>query len=203
MNSNEIYKKITENIIHQFQTYKKNDINARVLNENLVLNLSSLCKFINGKENLNVSSLDVYLPSTRLEYAINSKIREEKENTPASYNETEEATTFSILDDLKKEEKLDNIEKINNEDFNEFNQSEKFEQNQKIQKSQNINNRISIDYNESFLCDAFIDSEMNKGRESLMSMSISVLNQNQDHVDNLKGKEKDNGLDFDDILNQS
>lgn len=75
MNTNEIYQKITENIILQLNSFNKGEVNAKVMNENLILNLSSMCKFLKGKETLNNSNLDVYVPMSRLEYAVNSKIR--------------------------------------------------------------------------------------------------------------------------------
>jgi hypothetical protein len=75
MNTNEIYQKITENIIDQFKAFKSGQIKPRLLNENLILNLSSMCKFLKGKESMNNSSLDLYLPTTRLEHAVNSKLK--------------------------------------------------------------------------------------------------------------------------------
>ena len=56
MQSNEIYQKITENIIQQFQIFKKGEINNQIFNENLILNLSSMCKFLKDKETLNNSA---------------------------------------------------------------------------------------------------------------------------------------------------
>lgn len=75
MHSNEIYQKISENIIYNLQTFKKGEVNNKLLNENLILNLSSMCKFLSGKETLNNSNLDVVVPVSRLELAISNKIR--------------------------------------------------------------------------------------------------------------------------------
>jgi hypothetical protein len=75
MNTNEIYQKITENIIEQFKAFKSGQIKPRMLNENLILNLSSMCKFLKGKESMNNSVLDLYVPTTRLEHAVNSKLK--------------------------------------------------------------------------------------------------------------------------------
>ncbi len=75
MNTNEIYIKISENIVHQLKTFKKREINLKTLNENLILNLSSMCKFLKGKETLRNPNLDVYLPTSKFENALNDKIR--------------------------------------------------------------------------------------------------------------------------------
>lgn len=75
MNTNEIYIKISENIIHQLKSFKKREINPRTLNENLILNLSSICKFLKEKETLNNPNLDVYLPMSRFENKLNDNLR--------------------------------------------------------------------------------------------------------------------------------
>jgi hypothetical protein len=75
MNGNEIHRKMTDNIILQFTSFKKGEINSKMMNENLILNLSSLFKFLKGKENTNSSYLDIFLPVSKLEYSVNKKIR--------------------------------------------------------------------------------------------------------------------------------
>ena len=75
MNSNEIYQKISENIIYQLNSFKKGELKAKEMNENLILNLSSMCKFLKDKETMNNTTFDVFVPVSRLEYAVNSKIR--------------------------------------------------------------------------------------------------------------------------------
>ena len=107
MNTSDIYQKISQNIIQQFQSIKKGDINAKTLNENLILNLSSMCKFLSGKDNINSSCLDVYVPMSRFEYSVSNKIRGKGE---------EDNFNMSVLIGMEDKERARKLENTNNYD---------------------------------------------------------------------------------------
>jgi hypothetical protein len=75
MNTNEIFQKISENIIVTLQSYKKKESSLKSLNENLLLNVSSMSKFLSNKQNLNHSTLDVVIPISRFQQNIENKIK--------------------------------------------------------------------------------------------------------------------------------
>lgn len=84
---NEIYLKITDNIIIQFKSFKNGESDSKTFNSNLMLQLSSIFKFkANGENNKNsqytntFSTInkeeDVYVPLTRLEKSVQLKLKE-------------------------------------------------------------------------------------------------------------------------------
>jgi hypothetical protein len=73
LTANDIYLKLTNNIINTLNKFKSNEIKENVLNENLLLNASSMCKFLDGKEYIQ-DNLDVVLPS-KLQQNIESKVK--------------------------------------------------------------------------------------------------------------------------------
>ncbi len=75
MKPNEIYQKMSQNILSQFNSFKNGESNSKTMNENLIVDLSSICKFIKGKDTMNNTNLDVFLPVTKLEQAVNSRVR--------------------------------------------------------------------------------------------------------------------------------
>lgn len=75
MNSNEIYQKISDNLINSLKNFKKGDINSTVLNETLILNLSSMCKFLDGKADMNNSVMNVLVPMTKFDDKLNETIK--------------------------------------------------------------------------------------------------------------------------------
>ena len=107
MNTNEIYIKLSENIIHQLKSFKKREINPRTLNENLILNLSSMCKFLKGKETLSNPNLDVYLPMSRFVNKLNDKIRGKDLTVEDSKNENLQRK--STENEFKNKENDENI----------------------------------------------------------------------------------------------
>ncbi len=84
---NEIYLKITDNIIDQFKSFKKGESDSKRLNSNFLLQLSSLFKYkANGKNSENTKQKfegntgDVYIPLTRLEKSMQMKFKEKESN---------------------------------------------------------------------------------------------------------------------------
>jgi hypothetical protein len=91
--SNELYMKFSQALIDQLNSLKKDDVIACEANENLLLNISSLNKFLIDK---NRSCLDNYIPASRIEYVLNTKLR----GSLQSKNED----IINILDDLDVED---------------------------------------------------------------------------------------------------
>jgi hypothetical protein len=124
MNSNEIFAKMSENIINTLNRFKKGDIDTSFMNEKITLDLSSVCKFIKDKRNLNNSNLEIVIPVTRFEQNLCETLSEEKFNQiennnvkiigkqkdiddyQIKYNESKEENTF--LKDIKKNEDFSN-----------------------------------------------------------------------------------------------
>jgi hypothetical protein len=100
ISSNDIYIKLSENMINTLNRFKKNEIKENILNENLLLNTSSMCKFLDGKEYVE-DNLDVVIAS-KLQQGIDSKIKLqeiETRNRKDSILITNEETSF--LKDIK------------------------------------------------------------------------------------------------------
>lgn len=84
MNTNEIYKKINENLISSLKTFKKGEMNSAMLNENVILNLSSMCKFLDGKDKFNSSVMDVLVPMTKFDTSVSQTIKKYSTNMAQS-----------------------------------------------------------------------------------------------------------------------
>ena len=96
--SNEIHKKISESICNYLQRFKKKEISELTLNENLVLNVSSMCKFLQGKEKSN-KEFDLVIPLTKLQEGIDSKLKP-KENENIQNNIIPSLEENSFLRDI-------------------------------------------------------------------------------------------------------
>lgn len=135
MNSNEIFGKMNKNIINILNNFKRGDIDSNYMNERIIFNLSSVCKFIKDKNLLNNKNSEMVIPSTRFHQNLNETITAESQNqylesTPKTINNNRNIISFEPSD---KDNKEDNNNKINKED-NSFLRD--------INKNDNFNNSI-------------------------------------------------------------
>jgi hypothetical protein len=168
MNTNEIYQKISENIIHQLRTFKKREINPKILNENLILNLSSMCKFLKGKETVNNSTMDVYLPASRFEFAVNNKIRGSNFTVEESKNENLNSRNSLIGDEIKNKQKEETI-LFNKNSILDFDVTSQFGVN-----AENFNGE-QLDMNQSIMSKSFLNKDHSSMRDNDMSFATDLL----------------------------
>jgi hypothetical protein len=161
MNSNEIFQKISENIIAGLNGYKKKEVSERTLNENLLLNVSSMCKFLQGRGNVNQSTFDVVIPMSRFSQGIENKIKSIDQET--CFKQTTNDQTMvedSFFGGLKEAE--DNFGFNPNESM--FSQS----------LIQTDNNPMAFDDNMSYLGRSEISTIYNyKDNESVIDQSFN------------------------------
>jgi hypothetical protein len=167
----EIYTKITENLIRQFQTFKNNEINSKTLNENLVLNLSSLCKFLKGKENVTSASLDVFVPVSRLEYEVSNKIR----------NAGDDSVLYKG-NNINKENHNDETLQLNNDDDNYDNDNDDEEIKLKKRNTLELNNLSILDNNNNNNESYFGDSILSRSIIQTRKQSNITSNNNFEYI---------------------
>ena len=81
MDSKSIYTKLTYNIEKNISRFKEGKLNSSTLEEQLIINISSLCNFLNKREqekqstdNMNETILDVFVPFSRLSTTLQKKL---------------------------------------------------------------------------------------------------------------------------------
>ena len=81
MDSKSIYTKLTYNIEKNISRFKEGKLNSATLEEQLIINISSLCNFLNKREqekqasdNMNETILDVFVPFSRLSATLQKKL---------------------------------------------------------------------------------------------------------------------------------
>lgn len=157
MESKTIYTKITYNIEKRIGQYREGKITSNTLNEQLIINLSSLCRFLknrekekekSGKQDLNETILDVFVPFSRL-----SSILQKKLETLIAIDETQEYEKDLNLDECEFGPVLDD---------NEFKESQKTKEFSSIIDNEDVidnkdpnNNNYLMDDNQSVAMSLF------------------------------------------------
>lgn len=117
MNSNEIFGKISENIITQLHSFKNNEISIKSINDSLILNISSLNKFMKDKN----QSFDDFLPA-KFKMSIESQL---KSNPDIKKEKDEENYINKSTDEENGKEKDNNCNIKDNRTLNfDFNEGE-------------------------------------------------------------------------------
>ena len=152
-----IYTKITYNIEKRISQFREGKITSTALNEQLLINLSSLCRFLknrekekqnSGKQELNETILDVFVPFSRL-----SSILQKKLETLIAIDETQEYEKDLNLDECEFGPVLDDNEFKDNQKTKEF--SSIIDNEDAIDSKEPNNNNYLMDDNQSVAMSLF------------------------------------------------
>lgn len=157
MESKTIYTKITYNIEKRISQFREGKITSTALNEQLLINLSSLCRFLknrekekqnSGKQELNETILDVFVPFSRL-----SSILQKKLETLIAIDETQEYEKDLNLNECEFGPVLDDNEFKDNQKTKEF--SSIIDNEDAIDNKDPNNNNYLMDDNQSVAMSLF------------------------------------------------
>ena len=221
MESKQIYTKITYNIEKRIGQYKDGKITANTLNENLLLNLSSLCRFLKNREkekqkepnaDMNETILDVFVPFSRLSATLQKKIE-----SMITIDESQEFEKDLNLDEcefgpvLEDNEINQNINPKTKEFTNLIDGAEEIDQsnpnhyllddNQSVCMSL-MNHPIEGDGHDAFVqYNNNVKNIMNKNRGTFISTS-SLLNESETRLSNFTVSERSERITMSDEKKQ-
>lgn len=104
MDSKSIYTKLTYNIEKCISKFKQGKLNASSLEEQLLINISSLCNLLQKREkekqntdNINETILDVFVPFSRLSSTLQKKLESYNINEPKEFEKDLEIVGVPFL----------------------------------------------------------------------------------------------------------